>query len=101
MNQALPRVVFRRSRVWVSLKQVRLSVSAHTKFAYSFGQLAEGIKTSSFSLFLLFYYNQVLGVSGTLCAIALFIAMCFDAITDPLVGSSLPTPPRIPRAHDA
>ncbi len=80
-------MVFRRSRVWVSLKQIRLSVSAHTKFAYSFGQLAEGIKTSSFSLFLLFYYNQVLGVSGTLCAIALFIAMCFDAITDPLVGS--------------
>ncbi len=62
-------------------------LSTSTKFSYCFGQLAEGIKTSSFSLFLLFFYNQVLGVSGSLCALAMVIAMCVDAITDPLVGS--------------
>jgi Na+/melibiose symporter-like transporter len=38
-------------------------------------------------LLLLFYYNQVLGVSGTLCGIALFIAIAIDAVTDSLMGS--------------
>ena len=54
---------------------------------YSLGQLSEGIKTAAFGFFLLFYYNQVLGLSGTLAGAALFIALTFDAITDPLVGS--------------
>lgn len=54
---------------------------------YGFGQLPEGVKTAAFGFFLLFYYNQVLGLSGSLAGIALFIALCFDAVTDPLVGS--------------
>ncbi|NKB98741.1 MAG: hypothetical protein GKR90_09655 [Pseudomonadales bacterium] len=62
-------------------------VDVFTKFSYGFGQIAEGIKTSAFGLFLLFYYNQVLGVSGSLCAIALFVAMCVDAVSDPIMGS--------------
>ena len=36
---------------------------------------------------LLIYYNQVLGVSGTLSGIAVAIALAVDAITDPAVGS--------------
>lgn len=59
----------------------------NTKLAYWTGQLAWGLMTTSFGLFLLFYYNQVLGVSGTLCGIALFVATAVDAITDPLMGS--------------
>ena len=58
-----------------------------TKVSYGVGQLAEGLKNTSFGLFVLFYYNQVLGVSGTLCGLALGIALIFDAITDPLTGS--------------
>ena len=54
---------------------------------YSLGQLSEGVKTAAFGFFLLFYYNQVLGLSGTLAGAALFIALTFDAVTDPLVGS--------------
>lgn len=57
------------------------------KFSFGFGQLSEGIKTSAFSMFLLLFYNQVLGVSGTLCGIALAIAVLFDALSDPLVGN--------------
>ncbi|MEM7078243.1 MAG: MFS transporter [Pseudomonadota bacterium] len=64
-----------------------MALSAGTKFAYSFGNVAEGIKTSSFGLFLLFFYNQVLGLPGTLCSIALFVAMAVDAVSDPMVGS--------------
>jgi GPH family glycoside/pentoside/hexuronide:cation symporter len=58
-----------------------------TMAAYGFGQIAEAIKNSGFSIFLLFYYNQVLQVSATGTSIALAIALVFDAVTDPLAGS--------------
>lgn len=58
-----------------------------TKLSYGVGQLAEGLKNLSFNLFVLFYYNQVLGLSGSLCGLALGIALIFDAVTDPLAGS--------------
>ena len=62
-------------------------VSWRTRILYAIGQLPEGIKSAAFGFFLLFYYNQVLGLSGTLAGVALFIALCFDAVSDPLVGS--------------
>jgi|TARA_B100002003_G_C14140221_1_gene548304 Na+/melibiose symporter-like transporter len=58
-----------------------------TKFFWGIGQAAEGVKNSAFNSFLLFYYNQILGVSATLTALALAIAVLFDAMSDPLVGS--------------
>lgn len=57
------------------------------RLLYAVGQLPEGVKTAAFGFFLLFYYNQVLGLSGTLGGIAVFVALCFDAISDPIVGS--------------
>ena len=57
------------------------------KLNYGVGQVAEGLKNTAFGLLVLFYYNQVLEVSGTLCGLALGIALIFDAITDPLAGS--------------
>ncbi len=57
------------------------------RLVYGMGQLPEGVKTAAFGFFLLFYYNQVLGLSGTLAGAALFVALTFDAVTDPLVGS--------------
>ncbi len=58
-----------------------------TKLSYGVGQAAEGLKNGAFGIFLLFYYNHVLGLSGTLAGLALGIALVFDAVTDPLVGS--------------
>lgn len=58
-----------------------------TMLAYGFGQVAESIKNQGFNVFLLFYYNQVLQVSATGSAIALAIALIFDAVTDPVAGS--------------
>ncbi|MBW2416605.1 MAG: MFS transporter [Deltaproteobacteria bacterium] len=63
------------------------TLSVPTKFAFGMGQAAEGIKNSAFNIFVLFYYNQVLGLSGTYTGLALGIAIVFDAITDPLAGS--------------
>ena len=58
-----------------------------TKLAYGVGQMAEGLKNSALNTFVLFYYNQVLELSGTLAGVAIAIALVFDAVTDPLTGS--------------
>ncbi|MBW2271757.1 MAG: MFS transporter [Deltaproteobacteria bacterium] len=61
-------------------------LSNTTKLWYGLGQAAEGIKSTSFAAFLLFYYTQVLGLSGTAVGIVIFIALLCDAITDPMAG---------------
>lgn len=58
-----------------------------TRFAFGLGQVAEGLKNFGFNLFVLFYYNSVLGLSGSLCGLAIAIALIFDAVSDPLMGS--------------
>ena len=57
-----------------------------TKLWYGLGQMAEGLKNEAFSVFLLFYYTQVVGLSGTLSGQAILIALLFDAVADPLSG---------------
>jgi len=62
-----------------------LSIGVRT--AFGIGQIAEGIQAAVFLMFLLFFYNQVLGLSGTLCSLALAISLLFDAVTDPVLGN--------------
>ena len=57
-----------------------------TKLSYGVGQLSDGVKQSAFTTFLFFYYNQVLGLSGSLAGLAALLALAVDAITDPMVG---------------
>ncbi|MEP4148623.1 MAG: MFS transporter [Halioglobus sp.] len=57
-----------------------------TRLSYGIGQLSDGVKQSAFSTFLFFYYNQVLGLSGSLAGSAALLALLVDAITDPMVG---------------
>lgn len=59
----------------------------YQKLCYGFGQLAEGLQNGAFEAFLFFYYTQVLGLSGTLSGTAVLIALLFDAVTDPMIGS--------------
>lgn len=54
--------------------------------AFGVGQAAEGVKNQAFNVFLLFYYQQVIGIPGSLAGLALGIAMAFDAVTDPVAG---------------
>ena len=58
-----------------------------TRFAFGLGQVAEGLKNFGFNLFVLFYYNSVLGLPGSLCGLAIGIALIFDAVSDPVMGS--------------
>ena len=67
------------------LGKERLSFS--TRCFYGSGSVSEGIKSTAFNAFLLFYYNQVLGLPGTLAGLAILLTLVVDAVTDPLVGS--------------
>lgn len=57
-----------------------------TQLVYGFGQLAEGVHNEALGIFLLFYYREVLGLSGTLAGLALLLALLADAVSDPVVG---------------
>lgn len=61
-------------------------VSLSTKLFYGFGSITYGAKDNGFSYFILLFYSQVLGLSPALTSLALFLALCFDAISDPAVG---------------
>ena len=57
-----------------------------TKIAYGSGSLAFGVKDNGFSVLLLLYYNQVLGLSVGLAGAALGSALVVDAGLDPVIG---------------
>jgi glycoside/pentoside/hexuronide:cation symporter, GPH family len=57
------------------------------RIMFAAGQIPEGIQSTSFGFFLLFFYNQVLGLSGFLTSIALVIAILVDAVSDPIIGA--------------
>ena len=56
------------------------------RWLYGFGSVAYGVKDNGFSYFLMFYYNQVLDLPGSLAGLAILIAMILDAVADPVVG---------------
>ncbi len=71
-----------------------------SKLAYGFGSVAYGIKDNGFATFLLFYYNQVIGLRADLVSLAIALALIADAFIDPAVGQmSDRTRTKIGRRH--
>jgi Na+/melibiose symporter-like transporter len=62
-------------------------VSLRTRLSFGVGSAAEIICLYSFGLLSMLYYNQVLGLNATLAGLAPTLALLFDAVSDPLVGS--------------
>ena len=62
-------------------------ISVKTKFFYGTGAAAEAAIGIVFNTFNFLFYNNVLGLSGTLTGLAVTIAVVFDAISDPVMGS--------------
>jgi glycoside/pentoside/hexuronide:cation symporter, GPH family len=56
------------------------------KLFHGLGSVAYGIKDNGFAVFLLLFYNQVVGLDARLVSLALTLAMVADAFADPLVG---------------
>ena len=57
------------------------------KINYSIGAIANGIKTDTFTFFLLFFYSRVIGLDPLLASSAIALALIIDSITDPLMGA--------------
>jgi glycoside/pentoside/hexuronide:cation symporter, GPH family len=71
-----------------------------TRIAYGFGSIADGIKSTAFSTYLLLYFNQVLGVSAAIVSTAIALTLVVDAIADPIIGRvSDRTRSRLGRRH--
>jgi Na+/melibiose symporter-like transporter len=58
-----------------------------TKLAFGIGATGEGATNWVFAGLTFFFYNQVLGLSGSLTGLAVLIAIIFDAVSDPIMGS--------------
>ena len=62
-------------------------LTVKTKLAFGVGATGEGATNWIFAGLTFFFYNQVLGLSGSLTGLAVLIAIIFDAISDPVIGS--------------
>ena len=62
-------------------------VSLKTKLAFGVGASGEAGTLWMFNALTFFFYNQIMGLPAYLAGWAVFIAICFDAITDPAMGS--------------
>lgn len=61
-------------------------VPARIKYFHGLGSVAYGVKENGFSMFVLLFYNQVLGMDAWLVSAALAVAMIIDAFADPIIG---------------
>lgn len=55
--------------------------------AYGFGAVAYGVKDFGFSSFLLFFFNQVMGLPAGQVGLAIMCALILDAFVDPAIGA--------------
>lgn len=62
-------------------------VSFRTKFWFGLGASGESTTNWLFNALAFIYYQQILGLSGTLTGAAVLIGILSDAVTDPLMGS--------------
>ena len=63
------------------------SISLHNRLLYSSGIVSHALKEAAMGVFVLLYYKQVLGLSGTLTGLAIGISIIWDGISDPLIGA--------------
>ena len=57
-----------------------------TRISYGIGAVAAGLKGAVFNTFLIFYYNQVVGIPASVVSIAIALTLVVDAVADPLIG---------------
>ena len=57
------------------------------KLGFGVGAAAEAAIGIAFNTWNFLFYNNVLGLSGTLCGLAVTVALVIDAVSDPVVGS--------------
>jgi GPH family glycoside/pentoside/hexuronide:cation symporter len=63
------------------------SLSNIDRALYGLGQMTEGIKNIALAVFIMFYYNNLLGLDPVLAGTAMLIALIVDSVTDPVIGA--------------
>ncbi|MEH6590403.1 MAG: MFS transporter [Halioglobus sp.] len=62
-------------------------VGVKTRLLYGCGGAVYAVKESAYTMFILLFYTQVLGLSGWLTGVIIGISLLWDGISDPLVGA--------------
>jgi GPH family glycoside/pentoside/hexuronide:cation symporter len=62
-------------------------LSFRKRLSYGIGGAVYSIKEAAYAVFVLLFYTQVLGLSGTWTGIALFVAVLIDVVSDPVIGT--------------
>lgn len=62
-------------------------LKTRTRIFYGIGGGVFAIKDAAYTIFILLFYTQVLGLSGTVTGVVLAISLLWDGISDPLIGS--------------
>jgi GPH family glycoside/pentoside/hexuronide:cation symporter len=60
--------------------------STLTRFGFGAGDFAFNLFWSGTSLFLLYFYTDVMGLSPVAAGLVYFVAMAWDAVSDPMMG---------------
>ena len=64
-----------------------MSLDSKTKFFYGLGFISVGIKDILYAIFVFFYFSQILGLDQAYTGLATLIAILFDAVYDPIIGT--------------
>jgi GPH family glycoside/pentoside/hexuronide:cation symporter len=62
-------------------------VGVKTRLLYGSGGAVYAVKESAYTMFILLFYTQVLGLSGWVTGLIIGISLIWDGISDPLVGA--------------
>jgi GPH family glycoside/pentoside/hexuronide:cation symporter len=57
-----------------------------TRLAYGAGGAVYAVKEAAYTMFVLLFYTQVLGLNGTITGSVIALSLLWDAVSDPLVG---------------
>ncbi len=58
-----------------------------TRLIYGAGGAVYAVKEAAYTMFILLFYTQVLGLNGTVTGLIIALSLVWDAISDPLVGT--------------
>lgn len=62
-------------------------ITLKTRLLYGAGGAVAAAKEAAYTMFILLFYTQVLGLSGTVTGLIIAVSLIWDGVSDPLVGS--------------
>jgi GPH family glycoside/pentoside/hexuronide:cation symporter len=63
------------------------ALSRRERLVFGLGGSVYAVKEAAYAIFVLLFYTQVLGLNGSMTGLVMALAILWDAVTDPMVGS--------------